>query len=440
LMERFGLSDAQSQAIVEMTLGKLSGRERQKIEDRLSKLTALVAHLRGVLADPSKIDDIIREELNEIRRRFADARRTELIEAMDDIDIEDLIPRTTAVVTVTHAGYMKRQRASDYNAQARGGMGKAGLSMKEEDYVEKVLVVGSHDYLLIFTNLGKVHVTKVYRIPEASRTAKGTNVANIVEMAEGERMTAFIAIKEFDKESYLTMATKNGIIKRTLLSEYEYQRRGGKIAITLDEGDELLFVRHTPGNGELILATKGAQAVRFEETNVRAMGRTARGVIGIRMSEDDEVIGLVAVDESKTLLTITEKGMGKRSPFEDFRTMKNRGGSGVACHKITEKTGKLASVAAIDEEDDIMIITDAGTLIRTHVASIPVHGRATGGVIVMRLSDDAKIVNFARVEKEEEVVEAADEEADDKAPVTVEGEPSADTVAESAPTETESEE
>jgi len=440
LMERFGLSDAQSQAIVEMTLGKLSGLERQKIEDRLSKLTALVAHLRGVLADPSKIDDIIREELNEIRRRFADARRTELIEAMDDIDIEDLIPRTTAVVTVTHAGYMKRQRASDYNAQARGGMGKAGLSMKEEDYVEKVLVVGSHDYLLIFTNLGKVHVTKVYRIPEASRTAKGTNVANIVEMAEGERMTAFIAIKEFDKESYLTMATKNGIIKRTLLSEYEYQRRGGKIAITLDEGDELLFVRHTPGNGELILATKGAQAVRFEETNVRAMGRTARGVIGIRMSEDDEVIGLVAVDESKTLLTITEKGMGKRSPFEDFRTMKNRGGSGVACHKITEKTGKLASVAAIDEEDDIMIITDAGTLIRTHVASIPVHGRATGGVIVMRLSDDAKIVNFARVEKEEEVVEAADEEADDKAPVTVEGEPSADTVAESAPTETESEE
>ena len=403
LTERFGLSDAQAQAIVEMTLGKLSGLERQKIEERLAKLTALVENLRAILASPNKIDDIIKEELNEIRRKFADARRTELVEAMDDIDIEDLIPRTTAVVTVTHAGYMKRQRASDYNAQARGGMGKAGLSMKEEDYVEKVLVVGSHDYLLIFTNLGKVHVTKVYRIPEASRTAKGTNVANIVEMAEGERMTAFIAIKEFDKESYLTMATKRGIIKRTLLSEYEYQRRGGKIAITLDEGDELLFVRHTAGNGELLLATRNAQAVRFEETNVRAMGRTARGVIGIRMSEDDEVIGLVAVEESKTLLTITEKGMGKRSPFEDFRTMKNRGGSGVACHKMTEKTGKLASVAAIDEDDDIMIITDAGTLIRTHVSSIPVHGRATGGVIVMRLSDDAKIVNFARVEKEEPV-------------------------------------
>ena len=413
LMERFGLSDAQSQAIVEMTLGKLSGLERQKIEDRLAKLTALVEHLRGVLADPLKIDEIIKDEMNEIRRKFADARRTELIEAMDDIDIEDLIPRTTAVVTVTHAGYMKRQKASDYNAQARGGMGKAGLSMKEEDYVEKVLVVNSHDYLLIFTNLGKIHVTKVYRIPEASRTAKGTNVANIVELADGEKMTAFIAIKEFDKESYLTMATKRGIIKRTLLSESEYQRRGGKIAITLDEGDELLFVRHTKGDGELLLATRNAQAVRFEESNVRAMGRTARGVIGIRMSDDDEVIGLVDVDESKTLLTITEGGMGKRSPFEDFRTMKNRGGSGVACHKMTEKTGKLASVMAIDEDDDIMIITNEGTLIRTHVASIPVHGRATSGVIVMRLSDDAKIVNFARVEKEEEIESAEEVEAAD---------------------------
>ena len=311
--------------------------------------------------------------------------------------------------------------------------------MKEEDYVEKVLVVGSHDYLLIFTNLGRVHVTKVYRIPEASRTAKGTNVANIVTMAEGERMTAFIAIKEFDKESYLTMATKRGIIKRTLLSEYEPHRTGGKIALSLDEGDELLFVRHTPGDGELILATRNAQAVRFEETNVRAMGRTARGVIGIRMDEDDEVIGLVAVDESKTLLTITEKGMGKRSPFEDFRTMKNRGGYGVACHKMTDKTGKLASVAAIDEDDDIMIITDAGTLIRTHVASIPVHGRATGGVIVMRLSDDAKIVNFARVEKEEEVVVSEEEAMASTTEIPAETAPVEEN-SEAVPTETETNE
>ncbi len=409
LMERFGLSDTQAQAIVEMTLGKLSGLERQKIEERLAKLEALVSELRGILADPTKIDDIIKNEMNEIRRKFADARRTELIEAYDDIDIEDLIPRTTAVVTVTHAGYMKRQKVSDYNAQARGGMGKAGLSMKEEDFVENVLVVGSHDHLLMFTNLGKVHTSKVYRIPEASRTAKGTNVANIIELAEGERLTAFIAIKEFDDESYLTMVTKKGIIKRTLLSEYEPHRKGGKIALSLDEDDELLFVRHTSGNGELLLATRNAQAVRFEEENVRAMGRTARGVIGIRMEEGDEVVGLVDVDESKTLLTITENGMGKRSPFEDFRTMKNRGGSGVAAHKMTDKTGKLASIAAVCEDDDIMLITDAGTVIRTHVDSIPVHSRATGGVIVMRLSDDAKIVTFARIEKEEEIVVEGDE-------------------------------
>ncbi len=416
LMERFGLSDTQAQAIVEMTLGKLSGLERQKIEERLAKLEALVNELRSVLADPSKIDDIIKEEMNEIRKKFADPRRTELVESYDDIDIEDLIPRTTAVVTVTHAGYMKRQKVSDYNAQARGGMGKAGLSMKEEDFVENVLVLNSHDYLLMFTNLGKVHTTKVYRIPEASRTAKGTNVANIIELAEGERLTAFIAIKEFDSESYLTMVTKKGIIKRTLLSEYEYQRKGGKIALSLDEDDELLFVRHTSGKGELLLATRNAQAVRFEEENVRAMGRTARGVIGIRMDADDEVVGLVDVDESKTLLTITENGMGKRSPFEEFRTMKNRGGMGVAAHKMTDKTGKLSSIAAVEEDDDIMLITNEGTVIRTHVDSIPVHGRATGGVIVMRLSDDAKIVTFARIPKEEEIVA---EEGEDTAVVEI---------------------
>ena len=416
LCERFGLSDAQAQAIVEMTLGKLSGLERQKVEERLAKLKALVEELEGILADPAKIDDIIKNELNEIRRKFADGRRTQLVEAVDDIDIEDLIPRTTAVVTVTHAGYMKRQKASDYNAQTRGGMGKAALTMKDEDYVEQVMVVGSHDLLLIFTNFGKVYTTKVYRIPEASRTAKGTNVANIVELAEGERMTAFITVKEFEAEKYLTMVTKLGIMKRTSLLEFEYQRKGGKRAITLDEGDELLFVRLTDGKSDLLIATRDAQAVRFEEQNIRAMGRTARGVIGIRLSEGDEVVGLVPVTEDKTLLTVTEKGLGKRSPFDDFRTMKNRGGSGVACHKMSDKTGRLASVAAVSEDDDILLITDEGTMIRTSVDSIPVHSRATSGVIVMRLSEGAKIVTFARVEKEEEICVDEEEEVTESAP------------------------
>jgi len=265
--------------------------------------------------------------------------------------------------------------------------------------------VDSHSLLLIFTNFGKVYTTKVYRIPEASRTAKGTNVANIVELAEGERMTAFVTVGEFEEDKYLTMVTKCGIMKRTSLLEFEYQRKGGKRAITLDEGDELLFVRLTGGNDDLIIATRDAQAVRFEEKNVRAMGRIARGVIGIRLAEGDEVVGLVPVSEGKTLLTVTENGMGKRSPFEDFRTMKNRGGSGVACHKMSEKTGRLASVAAVSEDDDILLITDEGTMIRTSVASIPVHSRATGGVIVMRLSEGAKLVTFARVEKEEEIAE-----------------------------------
>ena len=408
LGEAFGLSDAQAQAIVEMTLGKLSGLERQKIEERLARLAALVAELQSVLADPTKVDDIIKTELNEIRRRFADPRRTELIEAVDDIDIEDLIPRTTAVLTVTHAGYMKRQKASDYAAQTRGGVGKAALSMKDEDYVEQVMVVNSHSLLLIFTNFGKVYTTKVYRIPEASRTAKGTNVANIVELAEGERMTAFITVAEFEEDKYLTMVTKKGIMKRTSLMEFEYQRRGGKRAITLDEGDELYFVRLTDGESDLLIATRYAQAVRFEEKNVRAMGRLARGVIGIRMAEGDEVVGLVPVCDDKTLLTVTENGLGKRSPFDNFRTMKNRGGSGVACHKMSEKTGCLASVSAVSEDDDILLITNEGTMIRTAVTSIPVHSRATGGVIVMRLGEDAKIVTFARVEKEEETLALAE--------------------------------
>ena len=440
LCAAFGLTDPQAQAIVEMTLGKLSGLERQKVEDRLAKLAALVAELQGILADPAKVDDIIKNELNDIRRRFADPRCTELVEAVDDIDIEDLIPRTTAVLTVTHAGYMKRQKASDYAAQSRGGVGKAALSMKDEDYVEQVMVVNSHSLLLIFTNFGKVYTTKVYRIPEASRTAKGTNVANIVELAEGERMTAFITVSEFEEDKYLTMVTKNGIMKRTSLMEFEYQRRGGKRAITLDEGDELYFVRLTDGESDLIIATRFAQAVRFEEKNVRAMGRLARGVIGIRMAEGDEVVGLVPVCEDKTLLTVTENGLAKRSPFDDFRTMKNRGGSGVACHKMSEKTGKLASVSAVSEDDDILLITDEGTMIRTAVASIPVHSRATGGVIVMRLGEGAKIVTFARVEKEEDTLALAEAEGDEApAEISVQAEAAVEAPVEEAP-ETTSEE
>ena len=326
LMERFGLTEAQAQAIVEMTLGKLSGLERQKVEDRLAKLALIVEELRGILADENKINDIIKKELTEIKDKFGDERLSELCEATEEIDLEDLIERHTCVITVSHTGYIKRQRADAYTAQNRGGKGIIGMTTKEDDYVEDVIVVNSHSHLLFFTNKGRIYAKKAYRIPEAGRTAKGTNLVNIIDLQEGEKVTAIISVSDYVEGEYLTMVTKRGVIKRTLLSEFEYQRKGGKIAINLDEDDELIFVRHTTGNESLIIATREGNAVRFDENNVRSMGRTARGVKGITLTGDDYVVGVAVVDEEKTLLTITEKGVGKRTNFSDFREMKHRGG------------------------------------------------------------------------------------------------------------------
>jgi len=410
LMERFGLSDYQAQAIVEMTIGRLSGLERQKIENRLEKLSALVDELQGILADDNKILQIIKDDLSEIKRLYADERRTELVEVAEEIEDEDLIPRQTCVLTFTKDGYIKRLPASTYSAQRRGGKGVIGVTTKEEDFIDNVIVANSHSYLLMFTNMGKVHTKKVYRIPEASRTSKGTNIVNIIELQENEKVTALITVDDFTENEYLTMVTKNGIMKRTLLSDFEYQRRGGKIAITLDENDELLFVKHTKGGEDILVASRDGLAVRFTEENVRCMGRLARGVRGIKLKGDDYVVGLCMIDDEKYLLTLTEGGFGKRTPFEDFRQMKNRGGSGVACHKISEKTGKLASVATVDESDDIMIITNEGVIIRTPVEGIPVYSRTAGGVITMRLDEGCSIVNFARVEKEEEIEALAEQE------------------------------
>ena len=421
LMNEFGLTDPQSQAIVEMTLGRLTGLERKKIEDEIEKLHHLIAELKEILSDINKVKEIIHNEMNEIRRKYADPRRTEIAEAEDEIDIEDLIPRHTTVITVTNGGYIKRQPADTYVAQHRGGKGIVGMKTKEEDFVEKIIVANSHANLMMFTNIGKVYTKKVYRIPEASRTAKGTNIVNILELAENEKITAVIAVSEFSDKEYLTMVTKNGVIKRTLLSEYEYQRKGGKIALTLDEGDELLFVRHTMGDEELVIASKKGMAVRFEETNARSMGRTARGVRGIRLTDGDEVVGVAVVDEEKKLLTLTRGGFGKRSDFSEFRTMLHRGGVGVTCHRISDKTGDIASIATVGEDDDIMVITNDGTIIRTPVSGIPVYSRSAGGVIVMRLSEDSSIVTFARIEKEEEIeAEAEKAEEENKNAPTVE--------------------
>ena len=407
LMERYSLSELQAQAIVEMTLGRLTGLERQKIEDELARLAALIADLRDILANEWRVKDIIKSEMLEIKRKFADERRTEILPAEEDILLEDLIERHECVITLTHAGYVKRQPADTYSAQNRGGKGIIGMTTKEEDFIEKVIGVHSHSYLMFFTNIGKVYMKKAYQIPEASRTAKGTFVKNIIELEDGEKVTAMISVPKFNENEYLVMVTKHGIIKKTLLSEYEYQRKLGKKAINLDEGDELVFVMRTEGTSNIVLATRDGMATRFDERNVRKMGRVARGVRGIKLREGDYVVGVAVVDESKKLLTITENGFGKRCEFSELREMKNRGGYGVRIHKLSEKTGQLTGVAVVDEDSDIMLITDQGQMIRVHASDVSVYSRTAGGVIIMRLSDSQHVVNLTKVAKDEPEDEVA---------------------------------
>ena len=402
LMARFSLDDIQAQAIVDMTLGRLSGLERQKVEERLAKLYALIEELTADLNDEGRIKEIIKTEMLEIKAKFADPRRTELVAAEDDIVYEDLIERHTCVVTMTHGGYIKRQPADTYSAQKRGGKGIIGMATKEEDYVEDVIAANSHALLMFFTNTGKVHIRKTYQIPEAGRTAKGSNIVNILELEAGEKVTAIISVPGFSDKEYLFMVTKRGIVKKTLLSEFEYQRKGGKIALTLDDGDELVYVKHTSGNDDIIIATHDGLSARFGEEDVRPMGRVARGVKGMTLSDGDYIVGCAVISDDKALLTITEGGFGKRCEFDNF-SAHNRGVKGVMCHGISERTGKLAGIAAVGESDDIMMITNDGTIIRTPVSGIPFYGRSAGGVIVMRLSEGSSLVNFARLENDEEL-------------------------------------
>ncbi len=399
LMETFGLTDIQAQAIVEMTLGRLSGMERDKIEARLAELYDMIAEYKAILADPAKIRQIIKDELLEAKRKFGDERKTEIVAAEDDILIEDLIEKHTCLVTMSNAGYIKRCPSDTYSAQRRGGKGIIGMSTKDEDFVETVVACHSHSYLMMFTNKGKVQVKKAYQIPEAGRTAKGTNIVNILELDEGEKVTALLSIPEFVAGEYLTMVTKNGVIKRTDLSEYEYQRKGGKKALNLDDDDELVFVAHTTGENEVIIATYNGYAARFHESAARVMGRTARGVRGIKLTEGDYVKAVAIVEEGKKLISITEKGFGKRCEYDDF-SAHNRGTKGVCCHKLSAKTGKLCGIASVAEDEDIMMITSEGTMIRIAAADIPVYSRTAGGVIVMRTGADTHIVNFAKVAKE----------------------------------------
>ncbi len=409
LMSRFGLTDIQAQAIVEMTLGRLSGLERKKIEERLADLYALIEELQGILADKNKITAIIKNDLIDIRNRYGDDRRTAIEEVDDEILIEDLIERENCVITVTHEGYIKRLPSETYQSQRRGGKGITAMSTKEEDFVENVIVSHSHDFLLMFSNLGKVYIKKCYEIPESGRTAKGTNLVNVLSLGENEKITAIIPVKEFTDSEYLVLMTKNGVSKRVSLMEYSRKRTNGLFAVSLDEGDELLYVMKTTGSDQIIAASRKGLSVRFDEQDVRVMGRQARGVRAMRLAEDDYIVGSAVIPKDYAeidakVLTITERGYGKLSEIDDF-SVHNRGGKGITCHGLSEKTGDLAGIAIVDPSDDIMLITNSGIIIRTKVSEIPVYGRSAGGVIVMRMDEGASIVGFARVQKESEASE-----------------------------------
>ena len=440
LMERFMLSEAQAQAIVEMTLGKLSGLERTKIEDRLEKLTVLVKELEAILADEGKIKEIIKEDLIRIKNRFGDERRTELIPLENEIMLEDLIERHTCVVTMSHSGYIKRSNQNEFTVQRRGGKGVIGMTTKDEDFVERIMVVDTHAEIMFFTNFGKVHNLKAFRIPEAGRTAKGTHINNLLEMADGEKVTAMLSPVRENEEEYLFFVTKNGVVKKTPISEFDYRRKGGKIALILDEGDELVFVRKTVYGDKILIATHGGNINCFKEKDARAMGRSARGIRGIKLEEGDYVIGVAIADEEKYLATITENGFGKRSKFSDFAP-RARGGKGVTGHSLSEKTGALAGILVVSEDDDIMLVTDDGTIIRTYAKDLPIYSRTASGVITMRTSKESKIVTVASLENNEEERKLQDsnynETEEVKTDEAVNGEETAEIEEDTEPDETE---
>ena len=415
LMARFNLSEVQAAAILEMRLKALQGLEEEKLKAEYEEIEKRIAYLDTILNSDEVLVGVFKKELNDIKERYGDDRLTEICEVEDEIDIEDLIERHTAVITMSSAGYIKRLPSDTYTAQHRGGKGITGMSTREEDDVSDVVAVDSHSYLMMFTNLGKVQVIKAYQIPECSRMAKGTNLVNILELSEGEKVTAMLSVSDFemeeDKEEYLLFVTANGTVKRTLLSEFAIRRKGGKRALVLDEGDELVYVRHTSGKDKILLATKDGMAVCFDENDARVMGRTARGVRGIRLEDGDRVVGVALVEEGKKLLTVTEQGFGKRSEFREF-SVHNRGGKGVRCHNLSDKTGRLVGVLSVEEEDDLLLVSKEGVIIRVSVSDIPVYSRSAGGVIVMRMSGDNKVVNCTVVKKKEVAPEGGESHPD----------------------------
>ncbi len=411
LIARFDLSDAQGKAIVEMPLGKLAGLEIDKILEEMAALAELVAKLESILADEQKLLAVLKDELLEIRRKFGDERRTVIEQAADDIVLEDLIEKHKAVVTVTHAGYIKRQNLADYEVQNKGGKGMRALTTKEEDSIRDIFVSHSHNYVFFFSNFGRLYVKKCYEIPEASRQAKGTNLVNVLHLKDGERITAFLSVQKLDTEELLVFVTKNGLVKRTPLSLFRRIRRDGIRAITLSEGDELLTVKKTDGEKDLCLVTSAGKLIRFDENEVRVMGRSARGVRGVRLPEGASVCGAVTVKaegEEKMLLTVSDNGVGKRTAVELFMK-KHRGGQGVRCQSLGGKAGQtLVGIASVAEEDELLLIASNGKMMRVGVSSIAASGTSASGVYIMRPEEGERIIDFQRVTGENELLEAAE--------------------------------
>lgn len=409
LIERFGLSDAQAQAIIDMRLKALTGLEREKLENEYNELMARIAELQAILNDEKQLLGVIREEILITKEKFGDARRTEIGFDDEDITIEDLIPREDTVIAMTKLGYIKRMTIDNFKSQNRGGKGIKGMHTIDEDFIEELFMTTTHHYIMFFTNSGRVYRLKGYEIPESSRTARGTAIVNLLQLQPSERITAVIPIAEYEDNNYLFMATKNGIVKKTSIKEYENIRKSGLAAINLREGDELIEVKTTDNEKDIILVTKFGQCIRFNESEVRETGRVSMGVIGMNLIEGDEVIGMQLNTQGADLLIVSEYGMGKRTSMDEF-TPQRRGGKGVKCYRIMEKTGNVVGVKAVDPDDEVMLITTQGIVIRLQVNDISELGRITSGVKLINMQDDITVASIAKVR--ETAAEVTIEEVD----------------------------
>jgi len=418
LIKKFELSDRQAQAILEMQLQRLTNLEREKIDKEYLELIKKIEYLKSILASEKKVLEIVKDEMKDLSEKFGDERRTEIAPEAEELDIEDLIAEEDVVITISHSGYIKRLPVSNYRKQRRGGKGVTGADMKEEDFVEHLFIASTHDYMLFFTDKGIVHWLKVHEIPEAGRTSKGKAIVNLLALAQGDKISAFVPVREFKEDRFLVMATKNGLIKKTRLTAYSHPRKGGIIGITLEDKDELIEVVLSGDGDELLIATREGKAIRFKEAQVREMGRGAKGVIGVRLAKKDACIAMTVVKQDETVLTVTQQGFGKRTPFKEYR-LQSRGGKGIINIKVTGKNGEAVGMKTVSDKDELMLITEKGMIVRSPVKDIRTTGRSTQGVRLMKVDSDDKISSVAKIVPEDEDERAEQEAAKEKTTAVV---------------------